>query len=214
MEGFRLHDKYKPGPARIGGIALKNISILPPEVKQRFKQRKRKRILALGSVLVLVVFVVFYGLLHLATQIPEMELRALQNHRAGVEEQIDGLQEYKEMKERAETAEDLLVEAMGTIPHWDILLRDFGIHIPQGVWLTEVNASYQGERGDLTLRGWAQSHTLAGRWLEELQEVPGLEEVHIGLSAEDDYMGRPYVQFEINAEIMPGDPEAWLEGGF
>lgn len=192
---------------------MKNISILPPEVKQRFKQRKRKRILVLGSVVVLVAFVIFYGLLYLAAQVSKMELRDLQNQRAGVEEQIDRLQEYKEMKEQAEAAEDLLMEAMGTVPHWDILMRDFGIYIPQGVWLTEVNASYQGERGDLTLRGWAQSHILTGRWLEELQEVPGLGEVRIGFSAEGDYMEWPHVQFEINAEIMPGDPEAWLEGG-
>lgn len=193
---------------------MKNISILPPEVKKRFKQRKRNRILVLGSVLVLVAFVIFYSLLYLATQIPKMELRALENQRARVEEQVDRLQEYKEMQERAEAAEDLLREAMGTVPDWNLLLKDFGIRIPHGVWLTEVNVSYQGERGEMTLRGWAQSHSLAGQWLEKLQEAPRLEEVHLSFSAEGDYLGKPHVQFEINGEIMRGDPEDWLEGGF
>ncbi len=193
---------------------MSQISILPSDVKQRYLKKRRKRIYMLGGIVLLLVFAMTYGLLLLAARIPQVELQALQAQRARVEKQAEALHHYEEMQKEAERAAELLRQALGKNPDWDILFSDLGFSVPPGLWLTDCTAVFVAQsEGTLHLRGWAQSHRLVGELQEGLQEIPWLSDLQIRYSAQATYLDRPHVRFELEARIQPAAPASLTEGG-
>lgn len=183
---------------------MKTISLLPPEIRQRRKDKERNRWLALAGVLVLVVYALAYGGVYLAGLGPRNELQAVREEKRGVEREIEYLQQYVRVREQLQAEEELVRRAAGTAPPWGGLLATLGRRVPPGVWLSSLSMGYGGDSGSLAMQGLAQDPLLLSRWLEELYALEGLAEVHLLQAAGVEQQGRRLVQFEINARLVPG----------
>lgn len=193
---------------------MKNISLLPPEIKAEARARRRRNLYLLVSVGVLAGFVIFYSILHIETARTRSELRTLEEEREIVATEMDALGVYREMQADVEAAERMVQQAMGTTPSWGELLETVGLKVPHGIQLTDLNASYNNDSGELTLRGRADSHITVARWLEQMHEIPLLDRIYCQFADEGLHEGRVTVQFEVKARILPGEPyRLVIEGG-
>lgn len=196
---------------------MENISLLPPEIKAQQQAHRQMMRYLLTSGLVLLVFLIIYSTLVFATMQGRAEVRALQAQQAELKRETAGLQAYADLHAGVIRTENLLGQAMGTVVDWESVFFETGFHLPAGVWLTGVTAAYQAENaggtggnqppapssGDLTLRGWAHSHSLVAQWLDELRGLPGLTDIRCQFSSQEIFEGRPAVQFEIKVRILP-----------
>ena len=184
---------------------MQTVSILPPEIKSRYRFRRKKRFIVLVSILLMVVLLTAYALLSIAAYGRSLELDSVREQRERVEEQVSDLEKYGELKAEVEFMEELLVQSMGGVPHWHILLEKLGIHIPDGVWITSFSADYSrdDESGQLSLSGMAHNKWLVASWVEEMYEIEELEGVRFHSSAQGEYDGVTHVDFDVSAVILP-----------
>lgn len=123
---------------------MKEISLLPPELKEH-EQEKRRTVLvhavALGVVgAMLLLYAVSFG----AAFISRLEYRSLQAKRISCEREIAALKPYADLDARYRNAAELLNEVRGTFRPWGAFLAGIGLRVPEGVWLTELTLSKPG----------------------------------------------------------------------
>ncbi len=186
-----------------------NISLLPPEIRNRQRARRRTDYYLLAVSVVMLFFLgVYLVFLGITFQV-RAEVNALRKERAALQEEIAAYQEYATLEEQAKEASRMLGDAMGTTPDWASLLADLSLHLPEGVWLESLSASYQNTGGaskqgggELTFRGWVISRAVVDGRLDEFGAVPGLAEARCRLTTvESTRLG-----LEFTARILPGDP--------
>jgi len=183
---------------------LKTISLLPPELKKsRAEQRKQSSLLlAVAAPAALALLV--YSALVVTSFFLCADLQALRLEREAVEREAALLTEYAVLHQELVSAEGLLVEAMGTTPPWDGLIREIGRSLPTGVWLSEVTANYIEAGGELTLRGWAYAHNEVAAMLDQIYTLEQLTDIRCQVSLETLHGGQPVVQFTVKALVKTG----------
>jgi len=122
---------------------LKNISLLPPEIRARQEARRKSRVLLLGSTAVLALFLVVYGSLFAIAWQAQAELRGLRTEREALQRELPAYQQYISIQQQVEHTDKLLKDAMGRSPDWASILTGLGLHIPEGVWLTDLALAYK-----------------------------------------------------------------------
>lgn len=193
---------------------MTRISLLPPEIKYAHKKRRNQRLALMIGVFIVVLFIMFYSGFSFSLRAVESQLRQVEAQRSQVEQRIDDLQEYEEMQRRMETAEELLLEAMGSPPNWPEFLADFSGHLPYQVYVENLSAANGGEEEEIILQGSVPNHEGLARLLKNLEEVPGLENVNCRSSSGTTANGSFAVNFEITATMLPGEPYTPpVEGG-
>jgi Tfp pilus assembly protein PilN len=194
---------------------LKNISLLPVELKNYQTSAKRINKYTILIAFLILGFVLVYAVLSLAVVLPQQQLAAIKQERQEVQKKIAELQPYEDMKNTSEAAKKLVVEAMGTNPEWDNLFVNIFNSIPDGIWLNDFSSSYQANTGEISIRGWAKTHTDVADWLSGLKNMDDLNNVQCQFaekSGSDGGSGN--VQFEIKAALAQGSPyELPAEGG-
>lgn len=187
---------------------MKNISLLPPEIRARQEARRKSRVLLLGSTAVLALFLVVYGSLFAIAWQTQAELRGLRTEREALQRELPAYQQYVSIQKQVEHTDKLLKDAMGRSPDWASILTGLGLHIPEGVWLTDLALAYKaGEVGsELTMRGAAKSHALVAEWLNGIRQVPGLSDVFCQFASAEDDSEKTTIRFEIKAVLQPGAP--------
>jgi Tfp pilus assembly protein PilN len=183
---------------------LKTISLLPPELKKsRADQRKQSSLLlAVAAPAALALLV--YSALFVTSFFLRADLQALRLEREAVEREAAALNEYAVLHQELLSAEGLLVAAMGTTPPWAGLIREIGLILPTGVWLSEVTANYLDTGGELTLRGWAYTHDEVAAMLEQIYTLDQLDDIRCQVSLETLHGGQPVVQFTVKALLKTG----------
>lgn len=194
-----------------------NISLLPREIRGRQRARRRAvYYLLVLSVTMLFILGIYLTLLGITLQ-ARAEVNALRNEQAALREQVAAYQEYTTLQEQVKGTTTALGNAMGTTPDWACLLTDLSLHLPQGVWLNSLSASYQNSSdtskrgsGDLILRGWVASQAVVDGRLDEIGAVPGFANVGCRLlTVENARLG-----LEVTARILPGEPyQPVIRGG-
>lgn len=193
---------------------MKNISLLPPEIRQEKKKRQNYRYYILSGLAVAGIFMFILGTLLTMTASVHSHINSLETQRRAVERQMSELEQYAEMQERAQEAENILRRAMGDIPDWDRLLKEMSISIPGDIWLSDLNAAFAEGSGEIIIRGWTYRHDAVTVWLQKIENIEGLNDVNCRYSEESTLDGKPVVQFEIRGILEPGEPfERMLEGG-
>ncbi|HSW35723.1 MAG TPA: hypothetical protein VLH18_03875, partial [Candidatus Limnocylindrales bacterium] len=161
---------------------MKYISLLPPEIKQRrLAERKQGKLLVLLAVSLPVVLAVYLFFL-VSTLMLQNDLTALQDERRFIENQSAALEEYALLFDEMTAGELLLVQAMGTVPPWDLLMRDLGTTMPPVAWLSDLSFGYEGEGGIINMRGWAHNHSAAASMLDHLHTLEWLSDIRITTS--------------------------------
>lgn len=179
----------------------------------QYRARRKKRLIIIGGIALVAVLFVAYIVLLFAVTGPLRQLETLQERRADVEAKTEELRQYGELKLEIDAVEETVVQAMGEVPHWRLLLEDIGRNIPEGVWLTDFYGDYGDNSNELVLTGWAHNRGLVANWLDKLEGIEMLEEVRFQSSAKGEYENVTHVDFEITAVIQPGEPFYVPEGG-
>lgn len=189
------------------------INLLPPEIlAQQRQQRDRQKLLLAGG-LILTLLIAVYGLIFTSTTMTKAEVTRLQKQRAVLEQQVEVNRPYEEMRARVIQTENLIQQAMGSPPDWSGVMAGISMHIPPTVWLTEFTATSQpdGKTGGATIKGQAYDHSSVAGWLEELRNVPGLDNVLCQVSTRVGSGNDPLISFEIEATLT-GGPAAGKAG--
>ena len=197
---------------------MKNISLPNLDIGMVRETARKWLPQFIGVGLLVMLFLGIWGALASATTTAQAEVRELQEQRAAVEREVAALQEYADMEAKAVSAEKLVQQAMGTNPAWSALLADISSQLPNGVWLTEITATYKsapaGQSGDqaagsgeILLRGWGTDHMRVADWVEEAKALPGLSDVRYQFTTEDTLDNMPVVRFEVKAALLPGEPD-------
>ena len=192
---------------------MKKISLLPPEIRKERNLRHKQRFYIIVSVSVLGVFLLTYISLLLITLNINSQADTLEDQRHSIERQIAELEHIAEMQAKVDKTEVILQQALGEVPDWEILLREVSALIPDDVWLSDLNATFADESGEMSMRGWGRHHYFVATWLRKTKEMEGMENIRCQFSTETTVEDRKAFQFEIRGNLEPGQPlERILEG--
>ena len=201
---------------------MKNISLLPPEIKAEQRSRQQLRLALLCSGVVVLVFLCIYGGLIFLTYQEKMEASRLQEQITEVQKKAIPYQKYEVLKADVDTLEKINNAAVGGIPNWYYLFAEVGLEVPEGVWLTGCTASYnkpekkqaqegtendQAEstpvtyQGELTIRGMALDHKDVAAFVKNLHAIQGLDNIRCQFSSEQELAGQKAYEFEIKASL-------------
>lgn len=189
---------------------MKNISLLPPEIRAQEIAREKGASYLAYSFLVLIVFIVVYLILAVATFAVHMQAKSITNDRVAVQKECAEYQVYENLINEIQKANELHQKAIGVPMDWSQNLQDINRYIPANVWLTELNIS----RANMVVRGQALDPTSVARWVETIQSVPGIADVRCQFARDLENTGVYNSSFEIQSGVSPGAaPQIKTEGG-
>jgi Tfp pilus assembly protein PilN len=193
---------------------LKNISLLPAELRNYQTSAKKMSKYAVVVAFLILGFVLIYAVLSVTAILPQQELNSVRQERQDMQKKIAGLQPCEDMLNASEAAKKLVSEAMGVNPQWDTLFVKIFNSIPEDTRLSDFSSTFSGSAGELSLRGWAKSHTDVAEWLASLKTMEGLSDIQCQFTAKTETDSGTDVQFEIKAVLAQGKAfEMPAEGG-
>jgi Tfp pilus assembly protein PilN len=193
---------------------LKNISLLPVELRNYQTSAKKMSKYAVVVAFLILGFVLIYSVLSLTAILPQQDLNSVRQERQDMQKKIAELQPCEDMLNASEAAKKLVSEAMGTNPQWDTLFVKIFNSIPEDTWLSDFSTTFSGNTGELSLRGWAKSHANVAEWLTSLKTMEGLSNIQCQFTMKTGTDDGKNVQFEIKAVLAQGKAfEMPEEGG-
>ena len=179
------------------------INLLPPEILERHRARRRTFAVAVAGLVVLALIGVFYlfQLMRLGEVRDEVENQEAEN--AEIQAEINELQDIEALQQEAEATRLLLNQLLADRVLWSGVLRDVSLVIPGRVWLTgmtgqlgaasaptattgttpppattttvtdEATGTGTGVIGQITFTGFGFEHRDVALWLSRLEDVRG-----------------------------------------
>ena len=129
------------GLADPGSGLVSQVNLLPPEILQGQKYRRSAVAVLLGGVVLLVFIFAFYLLQIQRLSSVEDDISAQELTNAGLQEQIDGLQEFEDLKIQAEQTEAVLASAYQNEVSFSGLLLDLSRVMPSEAYLQDYTAA-------------------------------------------------------------------------
>ncbi|MCJ7806449.1 MAG: hypothetical protein MUP57_02725 [Clostridia bacterium] len=183
---------------------MKHVSLLPPEIKiQRLTRHKKQRYF-LALIIVLIVVVAVNAFFLISSILVRENLKSLQYERSVVDNQAASLQEYEELYQLLSRTENLVNDAMGTVPLWSVLLSDISHTLPIGTQLSDLRIDYSDQSGTVTMRGWVYDHSSLAGMLDQLFTIEQMDQILCRVSTELNYQGREVVQFLVDSILLTG----------
>jgi Tfp pilus assembly protein PilN len=193
---------------------MKNISLLPAEVRNYRKASMKRSMAFLAGLTVLVMFLLAYLALSFAILYPQGELKSVRSDREAVRKDIAALKQYEDTLTDAKNREELIKQAMGDNPDWAELFAGIFDTMPEDMWLTGFNVKYEQSAGEFTMDGLAEDQASVSYWLSLLQEAEGITDVYCAFISRDTSDADDLVRFEIKAVVRQGGVyELPAEGG-
>lgn len=164
------------------------INLLPPEVLERQRTRRRTVMVAGAGLLVLVVLAGFYFVQVLTLQGVEDDIEIQRAENAQLEAQIAELQDIAALEDEIERTRLVLTGLLADRVLWSGVLRDVSLVIPGEVWLNGITAQLgltetdeagapvataTGVVGQISFSGVAFDHRDVALWLSRLEDVRG-----------------------------------------
>lgn len=196
-----------------------NINLLPPEIKER--QRARRRVVAvfLVGLIVLGALGVFYFLQVIRLGQVEQDLADQQATNAQLQQDIGELQQFNQLEQEVQTSAALLADLLQDEVLWSGILRDISLVIPGTTWLTNLTgsttaAAAEGAEpapetgpsalvGQITLGGFGFDHRSVALWLTRLEDVTGFANPWLTQSTKTTIGAREAVQFTSSVDLSP-----------
>jgi Tfp pilus assembly protein PilN len=161
------------------------INLLPPEIRERQRSRRRTfAVVAIGLV-VLLLLGGFYVLQLLRLSDLRSDLEAQQARNNQLRAQIAELQEVADLQQQLADSRELLADILVDQVYWSGILRDVSLVIPGEAWLNgltgtlttaetaEAELQAAGLVGSITFTGFAFDHRDVALWLSRLEDVRG-----------------------------------------
>lgn len=188
---------------------MKNISLLPPEIRaQEVAQEKGQTYMAY-SIIVLLVFIALYLILAVTTWVFHFRANAIADERAAVEQESAKYQIYEDLWNEIQDTANLVQQATGTPVDWSENIININRYIPANVWLTQMTCS----QTEIDLQGTAFDSASVAKWIEALKSVPGIAGVNCQFVKDLDNVNTG-TTYEIKAGFSQGAaPQLKTEGG-
>jgi Tfp pilus assembly protein PilN len=128
------------------------IDLLPPEIHERQRTRRRTGAVIVVGILVLAAVGGFYFLQVLRENSIQADIAAQEAENAELQRQIDELQEIGQLQAEIETTRQLLNTLLTDRILWSGVLRDISLVLPGQVWLNGLTGT-AGAPGTTTTAG-------------------------------------------------------------
>ncbi len=162
---------------------MSQVNLLPPDILAAQRQRRMAGVVALAGAGVIGLIFVFYVLqLGSLGSVREDIDRAEQNN-AGLQRDIEALQQFEEIRSRAQAKQDLLNQVYANEISFSGILMDVSRVIPSDAALTSFSATSQEPTattggstlltGRIDVAGLAIDYDTIASWLMRLERIRG-----------------------------------------
>lgn len=162
---------------------MSQVNLLPPDILAAQRQRRMAGVVALAGAGVIGLIFVFYVLqLGSLGSVQEDIERAEQNN-AGLQRDIEALQQFEEIRSRAQAKQDLLNQVYANEISFSGILMDVSRVIPSDAALTSFSATSQEPTattggstlltGRIDVAGLAIDYDTIASWLMRLERIRG-----------------------------------------
>jgi Tfp pilus assembly protein PilN len=171
------------------------VNLLPPEIYERQRIRRRTGAVVAVGLIVLLAIGAFYFLQVVRLNEVEDNVSAQESRNADLQRQINELQDIAALETEIAATRGLLNDLLADRVLWSGVLRDVSLVIPGEVWLNGLTGTVGvptpgattttpstttgapgpagGLVGQITFSGFAFEHTDVALWLSRLQDVRG-----------------------------------------
>ncbi|HEV3475600.1 MAG TPA: PilN domain-containing protein [Actinomycetota bacterium] len=165
------------------------VNLLPPELFERQRIRRRTVLVVVFGVIVLAAVGAFYALQVIRLGEVEDDIRTQESENAALRQEIADLQDIEALQQEIRDTRDLLATLLADRVLWSGILRDISLVIPPETWLTGLSgtlgtAAPAGEEtaepvqvaglvGQISFTGRAFDHRDVALWLSRLEDVRG-----------------------------------------
>jgi Tfp pilus assembly protein PilN len=190
------------------------INLLPPEIYERQRIRRRTAAVVAVGLIVLAAVGAFYFLQVLRLNEVEDDIAAQEAENAQLRAEIAELQEIDALIMEIESTRGLLSSLLADRVLWSGVLRDISLVIPGQAWLNGVNgqvgvpgtegtepAEAGGLVGQISFNGFAFTHRDVALWLSRLEDVRGFVNPWLSNSTKTDIGTQEAVQFTSSVDL-------------
>jgi Tfp pilus assembly protein PilN len=170
------------------------INLLPPEIRERQRTRRRTAAVVLVGVIVLAALGAFYVLQVMRLADVQEDLEAQQARNDELRQEIAQLQRFADLQQELQDTRTLLNTLLADRILWSGVLRDVSLVIPGEMWLSGLSGAAIGAEegltttttttaaptvpggglvGQITFNGFAFDHRDVALWLSRLEDVRG-----------------------------------------
>jgi Tfp pilus assembly protein PilN len=191
------------------------VNLLPGEIRERQRVRRRGGAVAVVGVLVLAALGAFYFLQQMRLNDLERDLAEQQAENDRLRGEIADLQEFDQQQRELAASQDLLTTLLADEVRWSGVLRDISLVIPGQTWLTTLNAQITQEAegttqpaegpsgliGQISFNGFGLSHRAVALWLTRLEDVEGFANPWVSTSQKTEIGLQEVVQFTSTTDL-------------
>jgi len=206
------------------------INLLPPEIYERQRVRRRTAAVIVVGLIVLAALGAFYFLQMLRLNEVEDDIAAQEAENAQLRAQIGELQEIDALQQEIEATRTVLNALLADRVLWSGVLRDVSLVIPGQAWLSGLNgqvgapgtagttattttgtttttttpgqAAQPGALvGQISFDGFAFTHRDVALWLSRLEDVRGFVNPWLSNSTKTDIGTQEAVQFNSSVDL-------------
>lgn len=162
---------------------MSQVNLLPPDILAAQRQRRMAGVVALAGVGVIGLILVFYVLQLGKLSGVRDDIETQERNNAGLQNEIDQLQAFDELRARAQAKQELLNEVFANEVSFSGLLMDLSRVIPSTAALTSLSASKEEPApstggttllvGRIDIAGLALDYDSVASWLTRLERVRG-----------------------------------------
>lgn len=190
------------------------VNLLPGEIRERQRIRRRGGAVAAVGVVVLAALGAFYFLQQLRLNDLERDLAAQEAENDRLRGEIAELQEFDQQQRELAASQDLLNTLLADEVRWSGVLRDISLVIPGQTWLTTLNGQItqaegavqptdgpSGLIGQISFNGFGLSHRAVALWLTRLEDVEGFANPWVSTSQKTEIGVQEVVQFTSTTDL-------------
>ena len=162
---------------------MSQVNLLPPEIQAAQRQRRLAGVVALAGIGVIGLIFVFYVLQLGKVSAIRSDIEDQKQTNQSLQSQIQALQEFEELRARAQAKQELLNEVFANEISFSGLLMDVSRVIPSSAALNSMTATAQEPTptpggstlltGRMDFAGLALDYETIASWLTRLERVRG-----------------------------------------
>lgn len=187
------------------------INLLPPDIKERAKIRRRTTLVLFGGAGALVLLFLFYLVQQGRLAAVRGDLEAQQDANRQIQARIGELQRFDELLVELDDTRSVAAALLADEVQWSSILRDISLVIPGQTWLTALTgaveelqaggAAAEGLVGQISFNGFALTHRDVALWLTRLEDVAGFANPWLSNSQKTSIGTTEVVQFTSSVDI-------------
>jgi Tfp pilus assembly protein PilN len=162
---------------------VSQVNLLPPEIQAAQRQRRLAGVVALAGIGLIGLILVFYVLQLGKVGAIRSDIEDQKQTNQSLQSQIQALQEFEELRARAQAKQELLNEVFANEISFSGMLMDISRVIPSSAALTSMTATAQAPTptpggstlltGRIDIAGLALDYETIASWLTGLERVRG-----------------------------------------